>query len=92
MKNIPIVWDSKKNEFLIEQRGISFEDIEDIIKKDKIISIKDNKSENFPNQKILIFAFDNYIWTCPCLVEKHQIVLKTAFPNRKFNSLYSQYL
>ncbi len=92
MKNIPIVWDALKNEMLIQQRGISFKDIEEIIKKNQIIDIQKNESSSFENQKLLIFKYQNYIWACPCLIKKDEIVLKTAFPNRKLNILYSQYL
>ena len=91
-KILQIIWDSHKNEILLKQRGISFEEIEEIIKKNEVIEVLQNKSSHFENQKILVFKYDDYIWACPCLIENEKIVLKTAFPNRKLNALYSQYL
>lgn len=83
-----ILWDREKNEWLIENRGISFQEIEEKIRKDEIIKVQRNKSKNFPNQFLLIIQYYDYIWNVPCVITDTEIVLKTAFPNRKYNKIY----
>lgn len=82
-----IVWDKTKNEWLILNRGISFEEISDRILNGNYLEILENSTRE--NQQYFIMNIDKYIWVVPFLInENEQIVLKTAFPSRKFQKKY----
>jgi len=82
-----IVWDKKKNEWLIFNRGISFEEISDKILNEDYIEILENPSRS--NQQYFILDIKNYTWVVPFLIDKsNRIILKTAFPSRKFHKKY----
>lgn len=82
-----IIWDQNKNEWLILNRGISFEEISDRILNSDYLEILENPTRE--NQQYFIMNIDNYTWIVPFLItENDQIILKTAFPSRKFHKKY----
>ena len=82
-----IIWDDKKNEWLIINRGISFEEIAELILNKNYIDIIENPTRE--NQQYFIIKIMNYRWVVPFVIdEKERIVLKTAFPSRKFHKKY----
>ena len=54
----------------------------DIDLKDVKIIEHPNK-EKYPNQKILLLNFNDYIYAVPYVEDKQHIFLKTIFPTRK---------
>lgn len=75
-----IVWD--KNKWLMLNRGISFEEIADVIQSGNIIEILENPTRN--KQQYFIIDIKSYTWVVPFLINKNeQIVLKTASPSVK---------
>jgi uncharacterized DUF497 family protein len=84
-----IIWEQNKNEWLILNRGISFEEISDKILNGEYIEILENP--NRENQQYFIMNIKNYTWIIPFLINQmDQIVLKTAFPSRKFHKKYGE--
>jgi len=84
-----IIWDQNKNEWLILNRGISFEEISDNILNNDYLEILENPTRE--NQQYFIMNINNYIWVVPFLINQlDQIVLKTAFPSRKFHKKYGE--
>ncbi|MBI9070706.1 MAG: hypothetical protein JEY94_03870 [Melioribacteraceae bacterium] len=84
-----IIWDRDKNNWLILNRGISFQEITDAILNDKILTVLENPGRE--NQQYFILDFKSYTWVVSFLInEKDQIVLKTAFPSRKFHNKYGK--
>jgi len=82
-----IVWDQNKNDWLILNRGISFEEISDRIVNGDYLEILENPTRE--NQQYFIMNINNYIWVVPFqITENDQIILKTAFPSRKFHKKY----
>ncbi len=82
-----ILWDKIKNNWLILNRGISFEEVSERLMDGDYIEILKNPSRE--NQFYFIMDIDKYIWVIPFLLtENEQIVLKTAFPSRKFQKKY----
>jgi len=79
-------WDSKKNEILKRERGISFEEIAYLIESGHIIGIEENPGH--PNQKLYILAIENYAFVVPCVETDQEIFLKTVFPSRKYTKKY----
>ena len=83
-----IIWDDQKNQKLQAERGISFEQISEIILRKEYIDILENKSR--PNQQIFVVKLNNYLYSVPFIIDdQSNIILKTAFPSRK---LFKQYM
>ncbi len=82
-----IIWDKNKNEWLILNRKISFEEISDKILNGEYLEMVENPAKE--NQLYFIMNINNYTWIVPFLInQNNQIVLKTAFPSRKFHKKY----
>jgi len=75
-------WDEEKNQWLIDNRGISFEFIKECIENDCVIG-------NIPNhslcehQKVLLILIEDYIYEIPYVEDDKKIFLKTAYPSHK---------
>ena len=82
-----IFWDENKNKKLKLERNITFEQISEIIIKDKFIDILEHKKRK--NQKIFIIELKEYIYAVPFVIDNQEnIILKTAYPSRKLNKIY----
>ena len=82
-------WDLEKNEQLIKERGISFEEIFIAIEDGHLIDIIEHpKKTKYPNQKIFIIRIENYVYLVPFVEEEEKIFLKTIIPNRKATKKY----
>lgn len=80
-------WDLKKNDLIKSKRGISFEEIAYLIEPGKILGIEENPRHL--SQRLYIFEIDNYAVVEPFTETEKKIILKTAFPSRKFTKLYN---
>ena len=84
-----IIWDDEKNNKLKKERGISFEEIAALILQKKYIEIV--KHQKRTDQKIFLLPINGYIHAVPFVVDQeNNVVLKTAFPSRKFHKKYGQ--
>ena len=82
-----ILWDEEKNSKLKKERHISFEEIELLILAKKYIEIL--KHPKRPSQRVFIIPIKGYIHAVPFLLDDdNNIILKTAFPSRKFHKIY----
>ncbi|MCF6268170.1 MAG: hypothetical protein L3J41_00500 [Melioribacteraceae bacterium] len=82
-----IVWDREKNKWLKLNRGIFFEEITDIILSGNILDVLENPSRE--NQQYYVIEIKSYTWVVPFLIDsKDCLILKTAFPSRKFHEKY----
>ena len=85
MKNI--IWDKEKNEKLMFERNISFEEISQMIMDGEYLDIIENPVRE--GQMYFVIDIEEYIWIVPFLIDDvENIVLKTAFPSRKYNKKY----
>jgi uncharacterized DUF497 family protein len=84
-----LIWDERKNRILIEERGISFEEIAEKIVSNEVIDIlKHSKRES---QKIFVIAINEYTYAVPFMEDKNgTIILKTAYPSRKLHARYGE--
>jgi hypothetical protein len=79
-----------KNQQLIAQRGIGFEEIIAALQTDKLLEvIKHHNFLKYPGQQVYIVEVRNYIYVVP-FVEKapREFFLKTIFPSRKLTKQY----
>ncbi len=82
-----IYWDEQKNKKLIAERKISFEQIAEKILNKEYLDILENPSRN--DQMVFIVKLNEYIYVVPFVIDDQEcIVLKTAYPSRKFNKMY----
>ena len=80
----PFRWNHEKNEALKIQRGISFEEIVLAIEADGLLDeLRHTNPDKYPNQLILVIAFDGYVYLAPCVEEPDYYFLKTVIPSRK---------
>ena len=81
------IWKKKKNDYLKKNRGISFEEIVDLLLNGKYIDILFNP--NYEKQEVFILEIDNYIWCVPFEeIDVGTFELKTAFKSRRMNRKY----
>ena len=86
-----IYWDNEKNNKLIAERDISFYEISDIILREEYLDILENPSRK--DQLIFIVSLKKYIYAVPFIIDQEDnIILKTAYPSRKFNKIYGEFL
>jgi len=82
-----IVWDDDKNQKLILERGISFEEAASSILNNKIIDIVKNPSQ--PGQFFFVLVLNEYTHIVPfSLGPNEEVILKTIYPSRKYQKKY----
>jgi uncharacterized DUF497 family protein len=80
----PFRWDPDKNEQLIQERGVSFEQIAIAVENGDLLQIVQHPNvEKYPRQKIMIVGIDGYAFLIPFIEEIDYIFLKTIIPSRK---------
>ncbi|TGL64631.1 DUF4258 domain-containing protein [Leptospira sarikeiensis] len=82
-------WDNHKNEAIKAERNISFERVVVEIESGSVLDIlKHPNVKKYPNQIIIIVEIDNYAWVVPAIESNDTFFFKTAYPSRKFTSIY----
>lgn len=82
-------WDTAKNEWLIEKRKISFEEIVFKIMRGDLLDILEHPNkEKYPEQKIFVVNVKNYAHLVPFIETEKTIFLKTVIPSRKMTRKY----
>jgi len=82
-----ILWDEAKNAKLKTSRGISFEDVAQMILDKQYVAILENPTR--PSQMVFVLKIKSYTHVVPFVIDKNDnIVLKTVFPSRKFHRIY----
>jgi len=85
----PINWNSEKNQWLIEERGISFEDVVFYLQRDAILDdIEHPNLDQYPNQRVFVLSIDEYIHLVPYVENDSEIFLTTVIPSRKLTKQY----
>jgi uncharacterized DUF497 family protein len=84
-------WDPAKNEWLKNNRGISFERVVFHLAQGNIWKIAGHPDQKrYQGQKIYFLIIDNYIYLVPHIIEKDYIFLKTIIPSRKATKLFEK--
>ena len=82
-------WNSDKNQELILDRGVSFEEAVFYIEHGGLLDdIVHPNTADYPNQRIFILRIEEYVYLVPYVENKKEIFLKTIIPSRKFTKLY----
>lgn len=82
-------WNAEKNEFLIVDRGISFEVIIFYIENGGLLDeIAHPNSQDYSHQRIFVVAVETYVFLVPYVESEDELFLKTIIPGRKFTMIY----
>ena len=85
----PINWNATKNQQLISERGISFEDIVFYLQRGALLDdIEHPNSDKYPNQRVFVISIDGYAYLVPYIEDRKEIFLKTVIPGRKATKIY----
>ena len=81
---------AEKNQQLIEQRGINFEEAIAAIDAGNVLDILPHPNKmKYPNQEMYIVNINGYVYIIPFVAQgTNQVFLKTIFPQRKLTKQY----
>lgn len=80
----PFRWGPEKNEQLVLERGISFEQMVVAIEAGGLLDILAHPNPSkYPHQKVLVVACDGYAYLVPFVEQEDHVFLKTVIPSRK---------
>jgi len=84
-----INWNPLKNQKLIKDRGVSFEDIVFYIQTGGLLDdVFHPNKEKYPHQRMFIVDINGYVYLVPYVENDEEIFLKTAIPSRKATKHY----
>lgn len=84
-----ITWNKKKNEALKKERNISFEIVSYLIETKQVLDIiKHPNEDKYPNQRMFVVPYNNYVYLVPFVEDEAQLFLKTIIPSRKATKKY----
>jgi hypothetical protein len=82
-------WNNEKNNWLRNERGISFNAVKHYIENEEYIDIIEHPNkEQYPNQRIFVIEIEQYIYCVPFVETEEEIFLKTIFPGRALTKKY----
>jgi len=83
-------YNQDKNNKLLSERGIGFEEIIQAIDNGNLLAITDHYNKKYKNQKILYVRMLDQVYVVPFVQENdNTIFLKTLFPSRKARKLFA---
>jgi uncharacterized DUF497 family protein len=82
-----IDWDEAKNQWLIANRGISFDVCAIYITQGEILAVVDNHPP-YEHQKVFIINIDGYVYKVPYVEDEEKFFLKTVYPSRVATKKY----
>ena len=84
-----INWNAEKNQLLMTERGISFEDVLFALQSGKLLDDLVHPNANtYPNQRMFVVEVDEYAWLVPYVENESEIFLKSVIPIRKATKHY----
>jgi uncharacterized DUF497 family protein len=82
-------WNAEKNQQLIADRGVSFEEVIFFIQEGHLLDdLKHPNEKKYPRQRIFIVDIDNYAYLIPYVEDREVIFLKTIIPSRVATKQY----
>lgn len=82
-------WNADKNAALLSERGVSFEHVVVAIEDGGLLDVLAHPNRRkYPNQRLLVVAWDGYAYLVPYVEEDEYYFLKTVIPSRKATREY----
>lgn len=77
-------WNPEKNSSLIQERGISFEEIVFHIEKGDVLDLLEHPNRGrYPNQRVFVVNVEGYAYLVPFVEDEREVFSKTIIPSRK---------
>jgi uncharacterized DUF497 family protein len=77
-------WNAEKNEQLMRERGISFEEIVFHIEQGDVLDLLEHPDPaRYPGQRIFVVNVGGYAYIVPFVESETEVFLKTIIPSRK---------
>lgn len=84
-----INWNAEKNQLLISERGISFEDVLFALQSGALLDdVYHPNIERYAHQRVFVVEVDDYAYLVPYVETSTEIFLKTIIPSRKASKKY----
>jgi len=84
-----INWNAEKNQILMNERGVSFEDIVFSMQQgDLLDDLCHPNKDKYPNQRVFVINIEGYAHLVPYVENEDEIFLKTIIPSRKATKQY----
>ena len=85
----PINWNPTKNQQLIAERGISFEDVVYCLQQGQLLDDAEHPNQKqYPGQRIFVISIEDYAYLVPYVEDESELFLKTVIPSRKATRQY----
>jgi uncharacterized DUF497 family protein len=82
-------WDTKKNDRLRAERGISFEEVVFHIERGDVLDILEHPNQQrYAGQRVFVINVEGYAYLVPFVEGEGDVVLKTIIPSRKASKKY----
>ena len=82
-------WSGPKNDQLIRERGVSFEEVLLAIEQGYLLDVIRNPNERrYGDQKAFVVEMRRYVYLVPFVDHGNEIFLKTVIPSRKLTKRY----
>lgn len=82
-------WNSEKNNLIMKERGVSFEQVILNIQLGNEVEVYDHPNQDrYPNQQISVVLIEEYAYLVPFIENDTEIFLKTIIPSRKATKRY----
>ncbi|MGC3871895.1 hypothetical protein ACPF7Z_01330 [Halomonas sp. GXIMD04776] len=79
-----INWNAEKNQQLMSERGVSFEDVLFALQSGGLLDDGPHPNKDkYPNQRLFVVRIDDYAWLVPYIESDKEFFLKTIIPSRK---------
>jgi uncharacterized DUF497 family protein len=77
-------WNPEKNEQLITERGISFEEIVFHVERGDVLDLLEHPNrKRYPGQRVFVIDVEGYAYVVPFVETETEVFLKTIIPSRK---------
>ncbi len=77
-------WSAEKNQLLMRERGISFEDVLYALQTGGLLDDGAHPNrEKYPDQRLFVVRIDDYAWFVTYVENDTELFLKTVIPSRK---------
>lgn len=83
-------WNEDKNALLINNRGLSFEQVLDCFENGNFYGVYESPSSNYPEQKVFLVKINDYPCIVPFVETEEEIFLKTIIPDRRFKKFIEE--
>ncbi len=85
----PFDWNEAKNQWLIRERDVCFEQVVLSIENGKLLDVIQHPNpDKYIRQQVYVIDIEGYAYMVPFVEEDDVIFLKTIFPSRKYTNIY----